>query len=160
MIQHNLPIPEPPLESNFEEVTTYFVDLYPGSEELGLVPRFRFEILNEAGDPMGHISVRVGDNQHVRFAAGHLGYEIKEPYRGHHFAGKACLALAPWIFSFMDNVLITADPDNDASIRTMIWIGAQFLDEVDVPEGDPHYRRGSRRKVRYSWTHSHARPWP
>ncbi len=30
-------------------------------------------------------------------------------------------------------------------------LGAHFIDELDVPVGDPHYLRGSFRKRRYRW---------
>jgi hypothetical protein len=38
-----------------------------------------------------------------------------------------------------------------ASRRTIERLGAEFIDEVPVPEHDPHYARGSRIKRRYLW---------
>ena len=49
------------------------------------------------------------------------------------------------------SVLITADPENPVSIRTIERIGGVFIDEVDVPKDDPHYLRGSLRRRRYLW---------
>jgi tagatose 1,6-diphosphate aldolase len=48
-------------------------------------------------------------------------------------------------------VMITCDPENLPSKRTLEKLGAQFVDEVPVPENDPHYVRGSRTKLRFRW---------
>jgi len=146
----------PPPSTSFEDIRVEFVSITEGDPERGFVPRYCFCILNEAGTDIGHVNVRVGDTEHVRLAAGHIGFEIAEGYRGNRYASKACLALAPWIATFKEHVLITVDPDNLPSIHTVERIGGVFLDEVDVPKGDPHYLRGSFRKRRYQWNPGEA----
>lgn len=141
-----------PQSLRYDDVTLQFDRATEGDASAGLVPGYRYHILNAANEEVGHINFRVGDSDHVRFAAGHIGFEIKEPHRGHGYARKACLAIEPWIAEINPKVLITADPDNLPSLRTIERIGAVFLDEIDVPEGDPHYVRGSRRKKRFEWT--------
>ncbi len=136
---------------DFEDVTVQFDRIMQGDPSRGFVPGYHFRILNSENADVGHINFRVGDSEHVRLAAGHIGFEIKETYRGRGFARKACLALEPWIAGVSSKVLITADPDNHSSLATIERIGAVFLDEVDVPECDPHYLRGSRRKKRFEW---------
>jgi predicted acetyltransferase len=132
-------------------VKLIFDTMTEGDEERGFVPGYRFRIVDDQDINVGHLSFRVGDTEHVRLAAGHIGYEVAEAHRGHGYAVDACLAVAPWISEISESVLITVDPDNFPSIRTVERIGATFLDEVDVPEGDPHYLRGSYRKRRYHW---------
>jgi tagatose 1,6-diphosphate aldolase len=48
--------------------------------------------------------------------------------------------------------LLTCDPDNLASRRTIELLGALFIDELLVPPNDPHYARGSKTKLRFQWT--------
>lgn len=50
---------------------------------------------------------------------GHIGYHVDPPWRGHHYAARACALLAPLIaVAGKSSVVITADPDNFASRRT------------------------------------------
>ena len=147
-----------PLSFSHGEVTVVFSHLTEGDEEKGFVPGYHFKIRNQRREEVGHLNVRIGETDHVRFAAGHIGYEIAEEYRGKGYAGEACLAAAPWIGTVLDTVLITTDPDNFPSIRTIERIGATFLDEVDVPPDDPHFTRGSVRKRRYLWKPSKIAP--
>lgn len=140
---------------SYGKVNIVFDQLTEGDVVRGFAPGYHFKILNRDSIEVGHFNFRVGDSEHVRLAAGHIGYEILEEHRGHGYAGDACLAAASWLAEVAQKVsqkiLITTDPDNIASIRTIERIGATFLDEVDVPEGDPHYLRGSFRKRRYMW---------
>jgi len=144
-------LPIPPKRMSYDDVTTIFERLTDGNLECGFVPGYHFKILNELSEEVGHLNFRVGDTEHVRFAAGHIGFEVAERYQGHRYAGSACLAVAPWVSEVSGSVLITVDPGNLPSIRTIERIGGDFLDEVDVPEGDPHHLRGSFRKIRYLW---------
>lgn len=50
-----------------------------------------------------------------------------------------------------DRVILTADPANTPSIRTIQKLGAKFLGEVEVPPDDPAYAGGARHKRRYEW---------
>jgi predicted acetyltransferase len=149
-------LPAPPPSTAFEDIRVDFVSNTEGDPQRGFVPGYHFRILNSAGMDVGHVNFRVGDTEHVRLAAGHIGFEILEEHRGNRYASKACLALASWIATFKEHVLITVDPDNLASIRTIQRIGGVLLDEVDVPRGDPHYLRGSLRKRRYQWNPNQA----
>src|SRR5581483_10540169 len=126
----------------------------PGDAARGFVLYYHFRILIAGDVEVGHINFRIGDNEHVRVCAGHIGYEIVPHQRGHRYAWQACRALAPFVRLFYQRVLITSDPDNRASIRTIEHLDARWIDEVDVPENDPQYARGSRRKRRYWWTPS------
>ena len=146
------PFPEPPETLSFGEVRLRFVRVVPGDEPQGLVPQYHFRIIAAGDVDVGNINFRIGDTEHVRLCAGHIGFEIVEAFRGHGFALQACRALAPFVRSFYEAVTITSDPDNQASIRTIEQLGASFVDEISVPPHDPQYQRGSRSKKRYRWT--------
>ncbi|MCW5558602.1 MAG: GNAT family N-acetyltransferase [Verrucomicrobiae bacterium] len=144
-------LPVPPEFLAAGEVTLLFSRIVPGEPALGFVPYFHFRIITTEGSDVGHINFRVGNTEHVRLCAGHIGFEIAEPFRGHGYAFQGCRAIAPFVRSVYNAVTMTCDPDNMASMRTIERLGAEFIDEVAVPAHDPHYLRGSRTKRRYRW---------
>jgi len=144
---------QPPSETlSFGQVRLHFVRVIPGDPMRDFVPAYHFRILIADGLDVGRINFRVGDIEHVRVCAGHIGFEIGEQFRGHSYALQACRAIAPFVRSVSGTVTITCDPDNVASIRTIERLGTGFTDEVPVPAHDPHHKRGSRSKKRYKWT--------
>jgi predicted acetyltransferase len=145
-------LPAPPETLSYGEARLRFVKVVPGDPSRGFVPYYHFRIVTADGSDVGHINFRIGDTEHVRVCAGHIGFEILEPFRGHGYALQACRALASFVRAVSGTATITCDPDNLASRRTIERLGASFLDEVAVPPQDPHYERGSRRKRRYRWT--------
>jgi tagatose 1,6-diphosphate aldolase len=144
------PVPSGPL--TFGAVALKFDRIVPGKPSRGFVPYYHFRILTRDGSDVGHINFRVGDTEHVRVCAGHIGFEVGESFRGHGYALQACRAIAPFVRTVYQAVTITCDPDNLASRRTIEHLDARFVDEVAVPPHDPHYARGSRIKRRYEWT--------
>lgn len=145
-------LPIAPIFMRHEEVELRFDCMTEGDEEQGLVPGYRFQIHDESGLRVGRIHFRVGETRHVQMFAGHIGYEIEVEFRGHGYARQACLALAPFVAEMSGEVIVTVNPDNIASLRTIEQIGAVFLDEVDVDPTDPHYDGGKNvRKMRYRW---------
>jgi predicted acetyltransferase len=101
---------------------------------------------------VGHINFRVGDTEHLRVCAGHIGFEVVESCRGRGYALQACRAIASFVGSVSESGTITGDADNLASMRTIERLSARLVDEVAVTPHDPHYARGSRSKRRYRWT--------
>jgi predicted acetyltransferase len=59
--------------------------------------------------------------------------------------------VAPFARSLREELIITCDPENRASRRTIKLLGAVYQDEVSVPSHDPHYSRGSTKKLRFLW---------
>src|SRR5215470_1661498 len=133
------PLPAPPANLSSGEVTLRFVRVVPGEPSRGFVPYYHFRILRADSVDVGHINFRVGDTEHVRVCAGHIGFEILEQFRGRGYALQACRAIAPFVRSVSGTVTITCDPDNVGSTRTIERLGAGFTDEVLVPVHDPHY---------------------
>jgi tagatose 1,6-diphosphate aldolase len=144
-------LPEAPPHLSYGDATLRFSHVGAGDPGRGLVPFYHYRIVVAELD-VGHINFRVGDTEHVRLCAGHIGYGVSESFRGHGYAFQACRALASFVRTVSPDVIITADPDNYASLRTIERLGAVFLDEIEVPEHDPHYAHGSRVKRRYRWS--------
>jgi predicted acetyltransferase len=142
---------EPPPDLAAGEVQLHFSRIIDGDSARDLVPFYHFRIITQDGQDAGHINFRVGDTDHIRLFAGHLGFEIAEPFRGRGWAAQACRAIAPFVRTLYDSVIITCDPDNLASRRTMEKLGAQFLDEVSVARPVSHCD-GIRTKRRYEWS--------
>jgi tagatose 1,6-diphosphate aldolase len=145
-------LPAPPAVLAYGAVTLRFDEIVPGIPERGFVPYYHFRILLADGTDVGHINLRVGDTEHVRISAGHIGFAIKPPFRGHGYAGQACRAIIDLVRLVSPTVTITCDPGNVASRKTIEKLGAEWIDEVPVPPHDPHYDRGGRISRRYRWT--------
>lgn len=124
------------------------VDIEPGGD---LVPFYHFSIMDKKGNRVGHLNFKVGDTPHVRQCAGHIGYEVLPGYRGNAYAYFACDAIRPFVKTFYASVILTCDPGNISSIKTIEKLNGKYIDEIKVPEHDPAYKRGSRRKRRYEW---------
>lgn len=145
-------MPVPPGNLAHGEVRLRFDQIVPGNPLRGFVPSYHFRILDQRLEDVDHINLRIGDTEHVRYSAGHIGYHVHEACRGHGYARQACLALAPFARVTRPELIITCDPDNLPSIRTIERLGACLIDVVDVPPHDPQYEQGSRQKRRYLWT--------
>lgn len=146
----NTRLPEPPDGMSFDDVQLFFVGVLPGDAERGLAPAYHHRILVNDAD-VGHINFKVGNSPHVRRYAGHVGFNVKAVYRGNGYARKACRALTPLVLEHFEEVILTTDPENVPSIRTIEGLGARFLETVSVPVDDPQYAAGSRMKRRYAW---------
>ncbi len=124
---------------------------YPGDEPRGYVPTYRFN-MTLAGQHLeiGNIELRVGNTEHIVMYAGHIGYRVHAPYRGHRYAARSCRLLVPLARQHsMRTLWITCNPDNFASRRTCEIAGAQFVEIVDLPSNTDMYREGERQKCRY-----------
>lgn len=123
----------------------------PEDPSKGYVPAYKFE-MRRTGNPekIGHIDLRVGDTYRLRMYGGHLGYEVKPEFRGHHYAARACQLLVSLARRHgMTDLWITCNPDNAASRRTAELAGAQFVEIVDLTKDIDMYQAGERQKCRY-----------
>ena len=126
-------------------------EILPGDPSRGLAAIHHFEIMLDDGTVVGHINLRIGSGRHLSLTVGHIGYAVRPSHRGHSYSYHACLALAPFARQHYDRVILTVDPANTPSIRVIEKLGAVFVEEVVVPEDDPAYANGARRKKRYEW---------
>ena len=145
-------LPDPPRDLAHGEVRLELTRIVAGNRRKGLVPYYHFRVLLTDGTDAGHINLRVGDTEHVRMFAGHIGFAIGERHRGKGYAYQACRAIAPFVAALYERVTITCDPDNVPSVHTIERLGAIYIDTVEIPPHDPAYIQGARVKRRYHWT--------
>ena len=85
--------------------------------EKGYFPAYKFNIALLDGTPIGKCDLRIGHNSNTYYG-GNIGYAVDEPYRGHHYAAKACILLFQLAAMHdMDYVTITCEVNNAASSR-------------------------------------------
>ena len=118
--------------------------------EKRLVDYYSFKICLVSDETeVGECNFRVGNTEKL-FFGGNIGYEIYEPYRGNHYAGKACLLLFELAkMHNMDYIYITCNPENIASRRTCEYAGGIFQTIVNLPTDCDMYIEGERQKCVY-----------
>lgn len=105
-----------------------------GNIEKEWLPAYHFAICDKQGREMGICDLRVGHNLNTYYG-GNIGYRIYEEYRGHHYAGKACLLLFGLAKKHnMDYLIITCNPNNYASKRTCEYLGCHLIETAELPE--------------------------
>ena len=128
------------------------VHLNPPNRELrfGHEQIWKITLHNEK-EEIGRISYRDGESRCVYYY-GHIGYHIDPPYRGKHYAYRACRLIEREIrLSGKTSVIITCDPDNVPSRKTCVRLGCLFERIADVPEDIFQKYEISRQKCRYIW---------
>ncbi|HTW77339.1 MAG TPA: GNAT family N-acetyltransferase [Thermoplasmata archaeon] len=120
------------------------------------VPCYHFRISRHRdGTSVGSIALRVGrvDEHPDLRTSGQVGYRIDEAYRGHGYAGRACRLLRPVALAHgLSRLMITCDPTNRASRRTLDRIGAELIGEFPIPPHHPMYQDGRRSVLRFEWS--------
>lgn len=135
-----------------EEFRLVLEEKMPEDVVHGWVPSYRFTMrpLNGRSE-LGTIDIRIGDNENIYYA-GHIGYRVYPPYRGHHLAEKACRLIVRIARAHgMTQVVITCNPDNLPSRRTIERLGARLDAIVDIPPENELYLFGDRQKCRFIW---------
>lgn len=95
----------------------------------GFTPYYLFSIVQDDHE-VGRITYRLGSVEEHYFD-GHIGYHIEPEYRGHYYAYQACLLLQKEM-KFQQAVL-TCDPDNIASLKTIKKLKAKYLETKVIP---------------------------
>ena len=99
----------------------------------------------------GRIDIRIGHNHETRYV-GNIGYSVFEPYRGRHYALRACRLVRRIALEHgIHKLIITCNPDNLPSKRTCEGLGAKLLEVVDLPPNSRLYQRGERVKCVFEW---------
>lgn len=113
----------------------------------GWVPAYYFDICDMQGNAMGKCDLRIGHNEKL-YCGGNIGYRVEEPFRGHHYAEKACRLLFELAkMHDLGYVIITCAPENAASYRTCENAGGELLDIARLPE-DSDLRKAGQTHVR------------
>ena len=95
---------------------------------------------------VGQITLQVAPAEKVYYM-GHIGYRVNETYRGNNYALKACRLMIKQARKHgMKELIITCNPDNWPSRRTLEKLGG-FLKGIEkVPVGHELYDKGEREK--------------
>ena len=100
---------------------------------------------------IGQISYRDGESRCVYYY-GHIGYHIDKPYRGHHYAARACMLIRGEIrMSGKTSAVITCDPENSPSRKVCMRLGCLWEGVVRVPEDLQKRYELNGQKCRYIW---------
>ncbi len=98
---------------------------------------------------MGTCDLRLGHNEKLYFG-GNIGYRVEEQYRGHHYAGKACLLLFELAKKHeLEYLIITCNPDNYPSRKTCEYAGGELWEIVELPPDSDMRERGETEKCIY-----------
>ena len=126
--------------------------LYPPEKEMGFGRVYDYMIVPHGTHrEVGRISLRMGESPCVYYF-GHIGYHVDPPYRGNHYARRACALLRPLIaLHGKSSVVITTDPDNWASRKTCLGLGCTLERTVAVPQEIRDRWEISAVKCRYIW---------
>lgn len=142
------------LETSFlknDEIQLVLERTENGDAEKNWVPAYHFSIQDRDGTKVGICDLRVGYNDNLYYG-GHIGYTVFPKYRGHHYAGKACLLLFQLARKHnMEYLYITCNPDNYASRKTCEYAGGKLLEIAELPEGNDMRDNGEFEKCIYEF---------
>ena len=113
---------------------------------------YYFDIyLSNTSKRIGYIDLRLGHSDYLYYL-GNIGYRIDEHWRGHHYALSACKMVLPFAKQRgMEYLIITCDPDNLASKRTLEELGGTFLGRKKIPLHHALYLEGFKAKLIYRY---------
>lgn len=132
-----------------DEIQLVLEKTVDGNEEKGWVPAYHFAICNSAGTKMGNCDLRIGHNDKLYYG-GNIGYRVEKQYRGHHYAGKACLLLFELAREHgLEYLIITCNPDNFPSRKTCEYAGGELIEIVELPADSDMRERGETEKCIY-----------
>jgi len=132
-----------------EEIVLRLEKTVPGDPSKNWVPAYHFAICAPDGTRMGTCDLRIGYNESLYYG-GHIGYRVAEEYRGHHYAGKACLLLFELARKHgMREIIITCNPDNFASRKTCEYAGGRLAEIVQLPPDNAMRADGETEKCIY-----------
>jgi predicted acetyltransferase len=149
MTDFNSAVPLQQEELRDEDLELELLDF--GPHRIHKVPAYHFRMVHTVTrDELGGINLRAGSNRHIEMFAGHIGYTVHEPHRGHRYAARSIRLLMPLARRLrLDPLWITCDPENLASRRTLELAGAELVEVVSVPEDCVIAQSGHRTKCRY-----------
>ncbi|MBQ9211977.1 MAG: GNAT family N-acetyltransferase [Clostridia bacterium] len=134
------------------EIDLIPIRLSPPEKELGFGQERNWRItLHGSRQEIGQLSYRPGESEAIYYF-GHIGYHVDPAWRGHRYAEKACRLIREEILrSGKSSVIITTDPDNQASRKTCKALGCLWESEVPVAKYWQKKYDISARKERYIW---------
>ena len=122
-----------------------------GSAYVGGLPSYYFKIVdaNDRHKELGNCDLRVGSHPELVYS-GQVGYRVHKQHRGNHYAAKATRLMLHFAYELgMRECIITCDPDNQPSRRTLAGLGGELRATVTVPETSACYKAGDRAKCQF-----------
>lgn len=121
-----------------------------GSDYVGGLPCWFFSMVRVSdGRFVGLCDLRVGWREEIAYA-GQIGYRVFLPYRGNGYAERASRLLLAFADRIgMTEILITCNPDNLPSRRTLERLNGRFSGIVQVPKDTPAWEAGDREKCQF-----------
>lgn len=88
---------------------------------------------------VGKVTLRCGSSEEHDID-GHVGYTIDPPYRGHHYAYQAMLLIKEIAKEkgYLE-LIITCNPDNIASKKTILKLNATYIETKKIPTSMKKY---------------------
>ncbi|MBN2268102.1 MAG: GNAT family N-acetyltransferase [Acholeplasmataceae bacterium] len=107
------------------------------------LPAYLFVIVKkDTEEIVGECDFRIGTNESVNYA-GQIGYIIYNQYRGHQYAYHALMLLLELGRRHQyPKIIVTSNPENIASIKTIIKAEGKFIKVIDVPKDHGLYKHG------------------
>ena len=134
-----------------EEISLRLDRTFPGDPVKNWGPAYYFSICAPDGTVMGTCDLRIGQNDSLYYG-GHIGYRVEEPYRGHHYAEKACRLLFQLAKKHgFTSLYITCNPDNIPSARTCERAGGTLVEIAELPADSDMRRKGETHKCIYQF---------
>jgi tagatose 1,6-diphosphate aldolase len=114
------------------------------------VPMYEFDLRHISRRvAMGKIRLRIGSALALRYP-GHIGYEVRQRFRGRRYAARSCQLLLPLAHAHgLKAVWLTVDPKNIPSQKTCQIVGARYIETVSIPRNHEMYQDGARYRRRY-----------
>ncbi len=117
-----------------EEIKLVVESTAEGNPEKNWLPAYHFLICDKQGNRLGNCDFRVGYTDDIYYG-GHIGYEVDEEHRGHHYAAKACKLLFELARKHeMEYLYVTCNPDNWPSRKTLEYLNGELLEIAELPE--------------------------
>ena len=111
--------------------------------------QYYFNVYDKEHNRIGECNLYLTNDKDVYYL-GNIGYEIFSQYQGHHYSeecSKLLIELANNIG--VKEVILTANPNNLASLKIINRLGAKFIEVVKVPRKCVLYKQGDRYLERY-----------
>ncbi len=123
----------------------------PADPVRGYVPAYEFEMRSiPDGAVLGDLRFRIGDPETILRYPCHVGYDVKEAFRGHRYAARSLGLILPFACAHgLTRLWICCEPGNAASRRTCEIAGAALCETVDVPESHEMFEKGIHTIRRY-----------
>ena len=116
------------------------------------VPAYHFKIKRHLSQvEVGRIDIRIGYTENT-FYGGNIGYEIYAPFRGNHYAKKACEVIKRvGQMHGMKYLYIACVNENIASNKTCQHLQATYLGHFQIPLYHEMYTMGIKSINIYQW---------